>query len=277
MKQIYLIFMLFLGGKLFAQVPDFCPSGAKWYHVKTDMQSTESYFQYVFNKDTIVNNQLCKKVIKQSVNWETPHFIFQKDDSIFGLENAKWSLLFRINLNIGEVLKLSRGFQDSVSLLVDSVHYVNTPLPTKIFYLSTIGGWDNKIIIYDRFGLVRGLFGKNFIDVFDQGSFGLCYEDDNQPLYQFTNSACVASTEDENDVNKIKLSPNPAYDVLNIDLQGNDIEKLQIFNQFGQIQLESTDFSNTSFNIVDWNSGVYILKVKYRNSEIMAAKRFIKI
>jgi hypothetical protein len=76
--------------------------------------------------------------------------------------------------------------------------------------------------------------------------------------------------------NNFSISPNPAKSRLNINLpNGMANAKVSVFNVLGK-KVYSGDISNlnSSINISNWNSGVYLVKVSSNN--ITQTKRFIK-
>ncbi len=68
-----------------------------------------------------------------------------------------------------------------------------------------------------------------------------------------------------------KLYPNPAADVINIEVPFNS-KDISIFNQLGQ-SVYSGPFQN-SISIAFLNSGIYFLQIKTENG--IARKKFIK-
>lgn len=78
-----------------------------------------------------------------------------------------------------------------------------------------------------------------------------------------------------NNERDIFLYPNPTKSIITIS-SNTLITKVIIMNQIGQIQYVNDELkNNSSINLSDWNSGIYIALFKYNNKEI-EAKRIIK-
>jgi bifunctional DNase/RNase len=74
--------------------------------------------------------------------------------------------------------------------------------------------------------------------------------------------------------NYISLSPNPAKDILNINVQDKvNIKSIAIYNMLGQLVQITTSPIN-SINISDLKSGNYVVKLYIEKGEII--RKFIK-
>jgi uncharacterized repeat protein (TIGR01451 family) len=108
------------------------------------------------------------------------------------------------------------------------------------------------------------------------------YFDYNAPIITNTtqnNFQTVVTTINRNeDTNQLKVFPNPANEVLNINLQNNIIENCIITNALGQTVYNSANEINANhkiqLNIADLNAGVYFVKVRFSNGSYTA--KFIK-
>jgi uncharacterized repeat protein (TIGR01451 family) len=108
------------------------------------------------------------------------------------------------------------------------------------------------------------------------------YFDYNAPIITNTtqnNFQTVVSTINRNDDNnQLKVFPNPANELLNINLQNNNIENCIILNTLGQTVYNSANEINGNhkiqLNIADLNVGVYFVKVRSGNGSYNA--KFIK-
>jgi uncharacterized repeat protein (TIGR01451 family) len=108
------------------------------------------------------------------------------------------------------------------------------------------------------------------------------YFDYNAPIITNTtqnNFQTVVSTFNGNDdTNQLKVFPNPANEVLNINLQNNIIENCIITNTLGQMVYSSANEINNNhkiqLNISNLNSGIYFVKVRSGNGSYNA--KFIK-
>lgn len=71
--------------------------------------------------------------------------------------------------------------------------------------------------------------------------------------------------------NGINVYPNPASDILNIDADGNSINKLQIIDITGKIVLSNSDISKTNVDISELSNGIYFV-LAHTNKGIFSAK-----
>jgi uncharacterized repeat protein (TIGR01451 family) len=108
------------------------------------------------------------------------------------------------------------------------------------------------------------------------------YFDYNAPIITNTtqnNFQTVVSTFNaKDDTNQLKVFPNPANEILNINLQNNNIENCTITNALGQMVYSSANEINANhkiqLNISNLNAGVYFVKVSAGNGSYNA--KFIK-
>lgn len=77
----------------------------------------------------------------------------------------------------------------------------------------------------------------------------------------------------EFNLNNIQVYPNPTNSLLFIKAQNNNIEKIEIYNSFGQLNLtKGNDFQN--IDVSHLSSGIYIMKIFTENGHIN--KKIIK-
>jgi uncharacterized repeat protein (TIGR01451 family) len=108
------------------------------------------------------------------------------------------------------------------------------------------------------------------------------YFDYNEPIVTNTtqnNFQTVVSTINRNDdANQLKVFPNPANEILNINLQNNNIKNCIITNALGQTVYNSANEINANhkiqLNISNLNQGIYFVKVRAGNGSYTA--KFIK-
>jgi uncharacterized repeat protein (TIGR01451 family) len=108
------------------------------------------------------------------------------------------------------------------------------------------------------------------------------YFDYNAPIITNTTQnnfqTVVSIINRNNDTNQLNVFPNPANEVLNINLQNNMIENCIITNALGQIVYNSANEINANhkiqLNIADLNAGVYFVKVRSENGSYTS--KFIK-
>ena len=108
------------------------------------------------------------------------------------------------------------------------------------------------------------------------------YFDYNAPIITNTtqnNFQTVVSTINRNEeANQLKVYPNPANEILNINLQNNNIENCIITNALGQTVYNSANEINANhkiqLNISNLRAGVYFVKVRSGNGSYTA--KFVK-
>ncbi len=108
------------------------------------------------------------------------------------------------------------------------------------------------------------------------------YFDYNAPIITNTtqnNFQTVVSTFNaKDDTNQLKVFPNPANEILNINLQNNNIENCIITNALGQTVYNSANEINANYkiqlNISNLSAGVYFVKVRASNGSYNA--KFVK-
>lgn len=80
---------------------------------------------------------------------------------------------------------------------------------------------------------------------------------------QFDAFKATLST-DEFNYNRIKIYPNPAKDLLNIETQNNTIDAIELYNILGEKILAkniTSDINQIKLDLNNYNSGVYIMKI----------------
>jgi len=79
----------------------------------------------------------------------------------------------------------------------------------------------------------------------------------------------TSSVEDQNDFASFNVYPNPATDIINVEmegLEGNLIQKINMIDAQGKVTLSQTmNPNNTQIDVSGLNTGLYILE--YMNGE----------
>lgn len=78
------------------------------------------------------------------------------------------------------------------------------------------------------------------------------------------------------ELEKLQIYPNPSRDIFNISLGDNIIDKIQVYDVTGKIVFEvsNTKSSNYSINLNNAASGIYFTKVESGNRSVV--KRILK-
>ena len=118
---------------------------------------------------------------------------------------------------------------------------------------------------------VTANFYESYINVnLQDGSGTQDYFGVHDPMANSINFETLSIEEETLTQNDIKIYPNPTSDYVNIETLQN-IEKIEMYNLLGKLMLTTTE---KSINLKQFNSGVYLLKVKTVNGS--ANKRIVK-
>lgn len=84
------------------------------------------------------------------------------------------------------------------------------------------------------------------------------------------NTSCLPLSIDEFDegLNLVSVFPNPTNGVLNLNSRSNEPFSFQLINSLGQIVLAQSDYLNKTIDLSKFDSGVYYLVIKLKNSII---------
>lgn len=117
--------------------------------------------------------------------------------------------------------------------------------------------------------------------------FGKITDSDNNTVMQFTSSTNIFKynysvemnyvTDGVEDVaaGSVAAYPNPVSDILNID--GDDISQVEIYNSLGQMVYSKSDVANgLRLDVSAFNNGIYFLNVKRNNGETSSQTFIIK-
>ncbi|MES2800082.1 MAG: PKD domain-containing protein [Bacteroidota bacterium] len=117
---------------------------------------------------------------------------------------------------------------------------------------------------YSGTGVIAGVFDPSIAGF---GTFAISYQftDGNNCsaiVQQSINVGC--SSVDENGESQINLMPNPTNGIFTIELQGDVLQNIAIFDQTGRLVLEQQNLNGNSiqFNLSSFGTGVYSVKVE---------------
>ena len=97
----------------------------------------------------------------------------------------------------------------------------------------------------------------------------------NGTIYQFTKSGGSVSINESDLDFKIKIYPNPAISILNINnIENRKITNVSIIDVSGKLVISKGNFVNKTMNIETLENGVYFLKIESKDG--IALKRFMK-
>lgn len=110
--------------------------------------------------------------------------------------------------------------------------------------------------------------GSNIFKCYKNGDFTYPTSDDCTPL--------ILSNTQVNDIPGLEIFPNPANDVLNIDIEKFAIKEIIIFDVKGkEIFRKNNDTNNIQINTKGLQQGTYIIQIKTKNE--LTTRKFVKI
>ncbi len=86
--------------------------------------------------------------------------------------------------------------------------------------------------------------------------------------------------EEKEKENNIKLYPNPANTIINIENTNGNLadSKIEITNVFGQLQLTNAEIKSsiTTLNIESLSAGIYLIKIISKSGSLISVSKFVK-
>jgi hypothetical protein len=184
---------------------EWADSGAVWHHTYNGLTGL-GYQKMTYQKDTIINNQLCQKIIRESqsliqvsqgvfvpsqVNIDPSYFLYQSNDTVYTYYNGSFFMAFKTNATVGEIWDLG-NFSGIASNLhayvkVDSVYFQTyngvslrnikihncdangDSLDFTVFDTIPVAGISSPFLggnINEKFGPTIGFNGINYTSVF---------------------------------------------------------------------------------------------------------------
>lgn len=209
MKAILLTAIIIYSGLANAQI--WCPTGAEWTYNYYNM-TVSGYEKLVYEKDTVILSQPCKKIIGNLVvthyiTWGAidtipvnPIFTFSHGDTVFTFYNHSFRPVYFFNAQVGDTLSYYNfmlpnnnftGCDTVLRQVVDSAGKVIINSDTLRFYVARhIDFNDNflypeTVTIVERLGAINNFFVPYFTCYTDGDEYPLrCYHDDNFTSYQ---------------------------------------------------------------------------------------------
>ena len=227
---------------------------------------------YKFYGDTIISNQVYKKVLKSEaeipVNWGYEGGIREEEQKVWYLSRyeSEEIQLYDFTLNIGDTVTIW-GWEPMV---VDSISQIEiNGEDRKQIYLSTWGQFIEHWIegIGSNFGILQS--GTSL--VVGWYTRFLCMSEDGELIYMNPNySSCylVSTNIEEFQISRIQVYPNPTSGKINIRNSENvKIESISIIDLNGQNLLEFKNDIN-ELDLSGLSSGIYLLKLTYQKGEV---------
>jgi hypothetical protein len=271
------------------------PIGAKWEY-KTGFLGANSTCSIFVEKDTFIQNKLCKKIkntCSLPVYAENYFLHIRNIDTIEYLLNGKFTSLFEFSHMIGDTVSVNifNPFNQSTDQCSNQVVYIVKNVDEyqlnniKIKNFNFVDLQSKQCSMYvgnyvfEIFGPFRGyLFPMNQTDEIFHilvRYTDTCWdiepvinlEDPNNINYSIkVNKSClISATKESTFQNEISIYPNPAYSQINItNSTGYKIDRVQIIDNLGR-NLINMAGNNTLIDISTLPSGIYYVKINIRN------------
>lgn len=308
MKPILQLALCLTLGSTLAQ-PQFLAPGAEWWYTfRGGMIQVEGWNHYYVEKDTVVDNLPCKKLLCNSYSRQIStggsftqntyaSFVRQQGDSVFLYKVSKWMLRWRTNPSAGATYTMPYQYwSDSyqINIKVDSIKPITIGgKPMKRIFQSgkIVLVAQPSIVLGGGRGVIISHIGPeasvnfdyttcwNSFDCFDNH---LCrYRSAEIPLHFFNSSNCdvISHSEEPGLSSSLHLIPNPCTDRIQLVLDGtipSEIFEVSIVSQSGQLVHTQAVFLQKTLELEIQNlpPGVYYCYV--RGEQAHAVERFVK-
>ena len=235
--------------------------------------TTYSTLTYEFSGDTTIDSQTYLKLYESNEenpeNWNL--WCYMREDN----EKKVWHrrdsdeneiLMYDFSLEVGDSILDYTGL---TYLIIDSTGYETIGQDErKKYYLSSTEMPDYYSETWiDGIGSNKGICWAGSVLLVGGWSWFLCMSENGELVYMNPNyESCYLITKlDEIENPTIQVYPNPAKNLLRIDnLEKVELESISITNINGQV-IKQFDSKNTKLDISNIASGLYFLKIEYKN------------
>ena len=260
---------------------DWFPLGATWYYNQIILLEGETYVQFQVTGDTILQGKNCR-IISGSCNCGIPSaggYFYQEGDRVYAYhaETESFKVFYDFTLVAGDTIVFPG---DSLVggdgyFLIDSVTTMQVgSLNLRVQHLTALNiniTWGNKII--ELIGSNGCMYPQ--VTFCDPSTGGLrCYEDGQIGLINFQSPprSCTYSTgiDDPLEVSVLKIFPNPATNLLNIQSE-KPIKQITLINNLGMLVYQSSSVNNTEhqMEVHSLPAGVYRLEAMLNDHKIV--------
>lgn len=309
MRRISIALLLFIPVLTVCQ-DHFVYDGSNWYFSRPDANGNPlfGFIHYEYQKDTMINGENCKFIFSSSGD----HVIFlEMEDKVFYYSRDRFNLLYNFAVKVNETIFLDMWVSTFLLSPTDEFIIIDTILPVRSIvtdidsiyvedlYLKKItvdifpeseileyAIWPSSIEYIEYLGyLTYGIIplvieGEGpLIDMYRRLR---CYSDSRffymTSYWQQFEVGCDYRITEINETRNdeiISVSPNPAKEVLKLQGEINNINRLLIVNINGEVLLcEEREFSHP-IQINFLPTGVYLLSVEFTSGAISTYK-FLK-
>lgn len=228
---------------------------------------------YKFTGDTIISEKTYKKVYLSEeeipTNWEYEGGIREDEEKVwyFPKYGNGETIIYDFSLEVGDTITYRPQ-----PFVVDSINYVEINGENrKHLYLSYLDLPFNELWI-EGIGSNYGIFSSGNGMTLGGWTWFLCMSENGELIYMNPNyNSCHLISTDIEEMNNsiIEVYPNPVKDKLKIQNTENiKIESISIIDLKGQ-KLLKFEKNRTELDLSGISTGIYLLKVKYENGELI--------
>jgi len=279
MKSILIVVFSVLALNVSSQTGNYIVNDSRiWSTVNIHcLPGGNSYSTYYikFYGDTLIEGLLYQKMWRSDdqnqENWGFYGSIREDDGSRIYLRPPGYieGLIYDFGVSLGDTIEARNMYLNN-----DTLHFVVTQVDS----VQLLDGYKKRITLFEYMnqaeeiwieglGSYSGILNSCFNSYGSVcgGAAALCYEQNGNLVYQNPDySTCYYSvTVDVNQVygNEISIYPNPAKDLVNIDITDKGIKEIELLNINGKIILKKLVAYNKVFlNLQEVDKGIYLIK-----------------
>ncbi len=238
--------------------------------------TTYSTITYEFSGDTIIDSQTYLKLYESNeefpANWNLWCYMREDNDKRIWYRRDSDDdemLMYDFSVEAGDSVLV--GLFEPVYLTIDSINtiYINQA-DRKKYWLSCKTMPEYRETWFEGVGSNKGLCWGSSVYIVGGWCWFLCMSENEELIYMNPNyEACYLITEiNEIDKPTIKIYPNPVKNLFRIEnIKNIEIESISLTNINGQI-IKRFDSRKTQLDISEITSGLYFLKISYKNGEL---------
>lgn len=229
------------------------------------------------NGDSIIDSEIYKKVYSTTeeypVNWELNCFMREDSDKKIWLRRFNEDLdylMYDFTIESGDSILV--GYFETVYIYVDSINTItiNQEERKKYWFSCKARPYYHETWI-EGIGSDKGICWSGSAAIIGGWFRLLCMSENQEIIYTNPNyESCYIITEiNDNDKPVIQIYPNPVKDKLIIEnIKNIEIESISLINLNGQI-VKQFNSLGTQLDISDISSGLFFLKITYKNGELI--------
>ncbi|MBR5982424.1 MAG: T9SS type A sorting domain-containing protein [Bacteroidales bacterium] len=290
-NSVLLLFIVFLYNVSLAQ--NWYPNGATWtFNLQEFGLTAHGYVKYSVGNDTLINDTIAKIINVRTVRYNGNEsvgnllIVHESNSMVYHWTGENFKLMYDFNLNAGDTLKtevLYINFCDSVSpVIIDSVSSLNVNgINLKVQYITytpyseEMGSYDPRTerivervgsemdFIYapncgfDEHFAYTGLRCYNDVDISYRNEWWDRFHHDVE-----CDSVINANIQEVSDI-KFTVYPNPVDDfvIISDDGQYGGAFCAELYNSLGEKLYATTAECSVSFNMDNYQAGLYVIKV----------------